>query len=196
MKRSSILLLFLISFCFSVMAQQSILLVTGKRVYVSETKIDNDLILYKTKKGKIRAFAIEEVFSLTRKDNVEVIFYKPDCEDVCFKINQMRDYLHGLADGREAKMWLPAAGGFITGVAAGRYTNPVFSVLAPALFSGGVALVTPKPENLDIPQKYINNEHYITGFQESTKKKRIITSLIGGGVGIALGITSRKFIPL
>jgi len=196
MKLKSILLTLLV-FCFvSSMAQQSILLVSGKRIYVQDTKIDNSgLVLYKTFKGKIKAYEVDEVFSMIRKDSVEVIFYKPECEDVCFKVNQMRDYLHGLADGREVKMWGPMTGNFVLSAAAGASpASPTFSVIVPVLFSGGVGLVNPKIENLDIPLKYQENDHYIEGYRSSVKKKRIITSIIGGGAGLVVGIAARALL--
>ena len=171
--------------------QRSILLNSGKRIYVSDTKIDSSgFLLYKNKRGKVKGFEINEVFLMTRDDGVEVIFYKPTCKDVCFKIDEMRYYLYGIADGREQKTPWAFIGGFAVGAGSGFLIPSFLSPVGPAMTSLGIGLVNPKTKNLNIPEKYKNNNHYIEGYRKSFKKKRITRSLMGGGAGLIVGIAA------
>ena len=189
MKKLSILFIILSIYSFTY-GQQELLLLSGKRIIVKDTKIDSSgVILYKTMKGKVKGFEQEEVFSLTREDKVEVIFYKPDCKDVCFKITQMRDYINGLADGREQKCGIYMIGGAVIGLTSGVLVPSFLSPVAPALTSVGVGIFKPKTEKLKIPEKYNENAHYIEGFQKSVRKKRVTNSIIGGGIGLVVGLS-------
>ncbi len=171
-------------------AQQSILTKSGKKIEISDIKIDSsEFIYYKKTNGKVKWIEAQDIFSWTRKDSVEVIFYKPDCEDVCFKISQMRDYLHGLAD---AKKEYKAPGaliiGFTVGAVSGFLTPAYLSPVAPAANSIIFGATKPKEKDLKIKTDYIDNSHYLEGYKRGIRKKRTINSIVGGGVGVIVGI--------
>jgi hypothetical protein len=186
-----------IAFCFFCLAlffnsqthaQVNILLLSGNRVNIKDYRIDSSgVVLYKDKHDRIHGFEQDEVFSVTRADSVEVIIYKPACTDVCFRINQMRDYLNGTADGKQEKTFWYGAGNFAVGAASG-YLFPFLSPLAPAAASTVIGIVNPKVGKLNIPEQYKDNQHYIEGYTKSVKRKRVMTSILGGGVGIVVGI--------
>ncbi len=174
----------------TVNAQQIILTKSGKKIEISDIKIDSsEFIYYKKPNGKVKWIETQDVFSWTRNDSVEVIFYKPDCEDVCFKISQMRDYLHGLAD---AKKEFKAPGaliiGFTVGATSGFLAPAYLSPIAPAANSIIFGTTKPKDKNLKIKPDYLDNPHYLEGYKRGIRKKRTINSIVGGGVGLIAGI--------
>ena len=182
-------------FMFQANAQQSLLLTNGKKINISELKLDSlNQILYKTPKGHIKMIEADEVFSWTREDSVEVIFYKPECSDVCFRIDQMKDYINGTADGRKHKAHWSTFAGFVTGTVSGMFLATYLTPVLPAGIAGLSGGIKPKEENLNIPKKYKNNKHYIEGYKKSLKQKRVINSIIGGGTGIIAGILIRSLL--
>lgn len=185
-----ILTLFISTIGFS---QQSLMLNSGKRIYITDIKPDTSgIIFYKNLKGKVKWIEMEDVFSWTREDSVEVIFYKPACEDVCFRIDQMRDYLHGKADGLERKTRGATVAGFVVGATSGVLLPAagltIISPLFPASNSIIIGLFNPKPEKNGIKEQYADNNHYKEGYTSSIKKKRIVNSIISGGAGLISGI--------
>jgi hypothetical protein len=169
-------------------AQQSILLMSGNRVIIKDYRIDSSgVVLYKDKRMKVHGLEIDDVFSVIRADSVEEILYKPVCKDVCFRINQMRDYLTGIADGKKEKTFWYGAGNFSVGCAASFFLAP-FLVPVPVAGTSSVAgVISPKENKLRIPENYKENAYYKEGYVKSVKRKRIISSIIGGGSGILIG---------
>ena len=180
-------------FMFQANAQQHLLLTNGKQIEISELKLDSlNHIFYKTQNGKIKWLNTDEVFSWTREDSVEVIFYKPECTDVCFKIEQMKDYLKGTADGRKHEAELSTVSGFAVGTVSGLFLAAYLTPILPAVTAGLNGAFKPKEEKLNIPEKYKDNLHYIEGYKKSVKQKRVINSIIGGSAGIIIGIFVRS----
>ena len=177
-------------------AQQTILLNSGEKKTAYRTSIDDkqDILFYTDKKGAVKWEYLQDVFSLTREDSVHIIFYKPDCEDVCFRIHQMRDYLTGYADANNEPAWLPFTSGLITGGGFSFYFVSVgLSVLAPlppaanALIFGGIR---PNPDNFNIHPEMQDNAHYTEGFLNGLKRRRSRSSILGGAAGLIGGATT------
>ncbi len=192
-----VILIFITSLFVS--AQQSLMLNTGKRLYVSAIKIDTtNILFYKNMKGKVKWVEMEDVFSWTREDSVEVLFYKPACTDVCFRIDQMRDYLHGKADGLEVKTTGAVITGFVVGASSGILFPvmglTIISPVPPTINAMLFGVFRPKPEKNNIKDKYKDNIHYKEGYSGSIRRKRVISSIISGGTGLVLGIIARNVI--
>jgi len=182
------IVLLVLYFVSKIEAQESILLLSGNRVTIKDYRIDSSgVVLYKDKHERIHGFEQDEIFSVTRADSVEVILYQPACKDVCFRIDQMRDYLNGSADGKKEKTFWYGAGNFVVGATSG-YLFPFLSPVVPAATSTLIGVVNPKIHKLNIPEQYKENQHYIEGYTKSVKRKRVMTSILGGAVGIVVGI--------
>jgi hypothetical protein len=193
MKKITFLSVIMLIALSSVFSQENLLLNNGKRILISEIKIDTSgIILYKNIEGNVKWIEFEEVFSWTRDDSVEVIFYKPACEDVCFRIDQMRDYLHGEADGNNVHTYGASIISFIAGAGSG-ILMPVaglyiLSPIPPAVNSGLWGAFRPNADKFEIPEKYKDNSHYKEGFTSSVRRKRVVNSLITGASGLVTGI--------
>ena len=186
----SISLFLLANFSYS---QKTLLLNSGKRIQIQDIQIidSTGIVFYKTIKGKTKWYRVEDVFSWTREDSVEVIIYNPACKDACFRVEEMRDYIHGLADGKENyKSAVPFATGFIVGAGSGFILPPILSPLPPAGTSILFGAIKPRIKNFKIPTQYQNNKFYLEGFKNSVRRKRVIGSILGGAAGIVVGIVT------
>ncbi|MEA2043578.1 MAG: hypothetical protein U9N85_13635 [Bacteroidota bacterium] len=180
--------------------QQEILMKSGKKITAYKVKIDDrqGTLFYKDKKGKVKWEQISDVFSLTREDEVHIIFYQPDCEDVCFKTDQMRDYLQGNAAADEKSMWFPLVSGIVFGSSSSfllvrgglSFLVPVPSAAYATLLGG----IRPNEEKIDFPNKYQSNAHYKEGFVQGLRKRRAVYSILGGGIGIISGVFSANLV--
>ncbi|MEN8120808.1 MAG: hypothetical protein ABFS35_10700 [Bacteroidota bacterium] len=177
-------------------AQNTLLLVTGKKIEIGEFKVGDSLFLaYKNKKGKIRSANLQDVFSVKKKNGEETIFYIPDSTDnETFTINQMRDFVNGAYDARTnyKTPWV-TTGGFVVGGGSAVAVsviglNSLLVPIFPALYSGGVGIVKVKKNKLDIPENLKSNNYYVEGYTRVANHKRINNAIIGSGVGIAIGI--------
>jgi len=179
-------------------AQNTMLLVNGKKIEIGEFKVSDSLFLaYKNKKGKIKSTNLIDVFSVKEQNGKETIFYVPDNIDAeSFTINQMRDFVNGAYDARTnyKTPWI-TTGGFVVGggsavavsaVGLNSLLVPVF----PALYSGGVGMVKVKKEKLNIPDNLKTNDYYMEGYTRVANHKRINNAIIGSGIGMALGIVA------
>lgn len=179
-------------------AQNTLLLVNGKKIEVGEFKVSDSLFLaYKNKKGKIKSVYLHDIFSVQEQNGKETIFYIPDHTDTeSFTINQMRDFVNGAYDARTnyKTPWI-TTGGFVVGggsaVAVSAIgLNSLLVPIFPALYSGGVGIVKVKKDKLNIPDNFKNNDYYLEGYTRVANHKRINNAIIGSGVGMALGIVA------
>ena len=195
---------------FCTQAQQSDLwLRNGKKITISNYSVDeldyyDGKIYYTTIKGKVKSKYMEDVFSVVEKDGEEKIFYKQNMElgEILTPI-QMKSYILGLNEMRNTKIspWVGIGGfasGFITAVTPqpeinfGDNSVPLpLGVFIPITY---VAIMGATPPNADklklrIPDK-ANDEHYLLGYQDGIRKKRIKHSLIGAVIGVAAGFVT------
>lgn len=185
---------------FLIFGQQKILMNSGEVHLAYGVKVDDKqgMLFYKDKKGHVKWEFLQDVFSYQREDSVHVIFYKADCEDVCFKTEQMRQYLEGYAAAADEKT--PWA--FISGVGTGAlssfyFVNIGLSILAPFPPAANAVLFgafRPKEQNFEALEAYKDNPHYTEGYLQRVKKKRTIRSIIGGAVGILGGGAAALFL--
>ena len=179
-------------------AQNTLLLVTGKKIEIGEFKVSDSLFLaYKNKKGKIRSANLQDVFSVKAVNGKETIFYVPDSSDAeSFTIIQMRDFVSGASDARTnyKTPWI-TTGGFVVGggsaiAVSAVGLNSLLVPIFPALYSGGVGIIKVKKDKLNIPDNLKNNDYYVEGYFRVANHKRINNAIIGSGIGMALGIVA------
>ena len=177
-------------------AQNTLLLVTGKKIEIGEFKVSDSLYLaYQNKKGKIRSANLQDVFSVKAVNGKETIFYVPDSADTeSFTTIQMRDFVSGASDARTnyKTPWI-ITGGFVVGggsaVAVSAIgLNSLLVPIFPALYSGGVGIVKVKKEKLNIQDNLKSNNYYMEGYARVANHKRVNNAIIGSGIGMALGI--------
>lgn len=193
MRYSALVLFIIINLNLSI-AQDTICLITGKKIILKEYKIDNfqRKLFYKTKKNKEKSYFLDNIFSIIDTLGKETIIYKPSNNlDFDISVENMRDFIQGASDARQTyKAPLFYIYGFIVGTGSTVFLqNPVYAILP----SGGtsVLLGLPKKSEKRITEKYpeyAGNIHYVKGYNQEVKNKRFMNSVKGAGVGILTGI--------
>lgn len=187
MKIKQIFSLFLISLLvISAQAQDEIWLLNGQKKKVSalEFSEDNLLIRYTNEKGKSKLLSTKELFSATPEGDREYVFYKPTDE---MSIENMKEYMSGEV---EADLNYKAKDEFYSAFALGIASPFIlgkFSPVLPLAYSLTLGQIKPKASRLIISN---DSPHYVKGYQRVVKKKRLISSLIGGGLGLLVGFGS------
>ncbi len=180
-----IFFLFII-FSLSAKAQDEIWLLNGQKMTVSDLEFseDNLTIRYKNEKGKTKLLSTKELFSATPAGDREYIYFKATSE---MSLDNMKEYMNGEAD---ATINYKSKGAFWTGLGIGLASPFALGKLSPIIpiaFSLTLGQVAPKPTKLNIET---NSDNYIKGYQQVAKRKRLVNSLIGGGIGLVGGLTS------
>jgi hypothetical protein len=198
-QRSFVLGFFMLAFFstvfFKANAQHSIWLLDGKKMEVSNFKLNtsDSTINYKTIDGKSRVLPCEQVFAVYDSLGTEQLIYVPNLTDRLFSVEQMKNYLQG---ERDAKLSYNPKGVFWGGVGIGAVTPvllPVIKVhyalspLTSASYSGFMGMKKINESKLNIPEKYKSDQYYLQGYLDAANKKRMKKSLFGGGVGLVVG---------
>jgi hypothetical protein len=193
---------------FDTMAQVSTLwLRNGKKIAINNYSLDTSnyydgKIFYTKLNGSGKSKFKEEVFSVVDKSGNETIFYTPNIElGEILTPEQMKQYVSGIGDSRISRVSpFVMIGGFASGFAGAFVPQPEIEVtsgsmpiqlgvLVPAIYIGVMGATPPNTDKLQ--QNYpvtATNEHYLMGYQEGVKKKRLKNSIIGAGVGFLSGI--------
>lgn len=202
MKRKILIsiLLSVLAFC-NINAQDTILLMKGKRLFVSDSKVEvnakgDTVVSFHTDKGKTKSKRIDKVFSLSSTSG-EQVFYVPDTAAEEPSVENMRRFLQGKADFSGGFSWGFYAGG-VAAMAAGAVIPTLkfkvgsnnadipIGMVVPFGYIFVVGNTTKSVEKLKA--KYPNmsdDEYYIFGAQAAISQKRMRDGALGvltGGV--------------
>jgi len=194
-------LFFLVSFNVTAQQHDTLLLVNGKEVVVSEVQFDSVVVSYKRvkKNGRLKKEALidrEMVFSIKRASGEEVL-YAPTAQEIgsgAFSEREMRFFIMGQQDARtfyKTHWW--SIGGAVIGGGLGYLSyDQIYVAAIPFVYtvSAGIAPVEYRHNNLR--SQYVwQQEAYQLGFFKAAKSKRVFTalktSLAGTIVGVAAG---------
>ena len=193
---------------FDTVAQVSTLLLrNGKKVAITNYSLDtanyyDGKITFTNLDGKVKSKYKEDVFSIVDNADSETILYAQNVEmGEILTPEQMKQYVSGIGDSRKSRVSpLVMIGGFVSGFAGAFVPQPEIEftsgsmpvhlgVLVPAAYIGVMGSITPNANQLT--RNYSVNattEHYLMGYQEGVKKKRLTNSIIGAGAGFIAGI--------
>ena len=165
--------LFFIYFCNSAIAQDTLLLISGRKIIVSSVDLRDNTISYRNFKdgSKLKTIDPFRVFSIIYRDGNERIIYLPDTLDpLDFKVDEMRNFIKGVQDAQDLykNTFLKVTG---TGIGAGFGLLGFYGIIGPPLYSTIVGSFSPHIEKklsfdvsgpaaevLGIPSgKYLNN---------------------------------------
>ncbi|MBR5644927.1 MAG: hypothetical protein IKW77_12175 [Salinivirgaceae bacterium] len=182
-------------------AQDTIMLMKGKRIIVNNSKIDvskngDTIVTYQTLAGKSKSKRASRVFSVSTTSGEQVL-YVPDTAAEEPNVAQMRRFLQGKADFSNGFSWGFFAGG-VAATAAGiaiptlnfkigsNNANIPIGMLVPFGYVFVVGNTTKSVEKLkakypDMP----DDEYYIFGAQAAISQKRMRDGALGvltGGI--------------
>jgi hypothetical protein len=193
---------------FDTTAQVSTLwLRNGKKVAITDYSLDTanyyeGKITFTNLNGKVKSKYKEDVFSVEACSGTETILYAQNVEmGEILTPERMKQYVIGTSDARITKISpMVLVGGLASGLAGafipqpelklGDNTMPIpVGVLIPATYIGVMGATTPNADKLQQNHPIqATDEHYLMGYQEGVKKKRLKNSIIGAGVGFVAGI--------
>ena len=137
--------LFFIYFCHTSIAQDTLLLITGRQIVVSSVDLSDNTIAYRNIKDKSKLKTIDpgRVFSVIYKVGNERIIYQPDSLDPLeFKVDEMRNFIKGEQDASKLykNNFIKAAG---IGIGAGFAYFTFYGLVGPPLYSTIVGSYSP-----------------------------------------------------
>ena len=186
---------------FSASAQDTIMLMRGKRLMVSDSKVEitakgDTVVSYQLPNGKHKSKNAYKVFSISNKDGEQVL-YTPESGEDELTIEQMRRFLQGKADFSHGFSWGFFAGG-IAATTAGVFVPSVRFHVGSSYAAIPIGLIVPfgyvyaignttkaaeklKAQNPDMPE----DEYYVVGAQAAISQQRIMSGALGvltGGI--------------
>lgn len=188
-----ILLLHLLLFTSSIgFSQQKLLLLNGNEINIKSYTIDDIYIGYKKvddKRNKTKVVEKYEVFSITKQDGSEEIFFKPD--SASFSLEEARNFIRGEQAAKQfynrpANKWAAGAVGLSSSVLT------FYSLPAPMLYAVVIGRFNPKkmqiPDGYDAP--FSSTEEYRAGYNKKARHLKIQQSLKWGYIGLGIGLTA------
>lgn len=178
---------------FSQTGNDTILLLNGNEIITNIIDTTNASLSFKNPKRPKKNIVIENdrVFSIRNKSGEIIIYIYDTVIGNEFTINEMRYFIHGEQDAQKnyratGAFW----GNLFVGAGAG-LTGFFFCPVIPFAFTAlsGIPKVRIKKNTVSDPE-YLNHPEYLMGYVRVADKKRKISSLVSGGIGLGLGLTT------
>src|SRR3989339_331032 len=203
-----LLFLFIILLISSVSYSQfTVLLTNGEKFLLSNYRYNDfgTAIIWKNTFQETQEVDIDLVFSIIDASGREEVIYKTDTSKEDFMtVDQMRDFVHGESDAREKYKcnWC-----FVTGVLIGTaspFITPLigiksilYSPLLPTATSSGIGFTGASRRKIAKQNpEMVTNEHYVLGYCEVSSQKKLKSTIIGSGIGLAIGVIATIFLNL
>lgn len=181
-------------------AQDTIMLMNGKRLFATKSEVvinskGDTLLNYQLEDGKQKSKHIGKVFSVNGKSG-ETVFYTPETHDDELTVEQMRQYLNGRADFKKGFAWGFYASG-IASVAAAAAIPPIninigndgnfpIGIMIPFAYVFVAGNTTKSAEKLKkLNPNLSDNEYYLLGAQSAISQRRMRDGALGvltGGI--------------
>ena len=191
-------------------AQDTIMLMRGKRLLVSDSKVEitakgDTVVSYQLPNGKHKSKNAYKVFSISNKSGEQVLYTPESLEDE-LTVEQMRRFLQGKADFSHGFSWGFFAGG-VAATTAGAFVPSIRFNVGSSNAAVPIGLIVPfgyvyvvgnttkaaeklKAQNPNMP----DDEYYMLGAQAAVSQQRVISGALGilsGGViwGVVVAIS-------
>ena len=189
----SIFLLLLV-FLSPTSGQDTLVMLNGKyKTEIDFLSLQNGIIEYRTDKKNtsyINHLAQDEVLAVFSNEGRFIVTHFTDSSGNKLSDEAMYDYIQGMTDARASyrNILVPAAC-FTISAATGIFVGVPFGLLVPLALPVAKTIHEPKTENLHIDDvKDVQNEHYVSGYKEIAKNKKVRSSVISSGSGFLLGL--------
>ena len=193
MKIKQAVLVFLISAICIPMSygQGTIQMLNGKEKRYMTYQIQDEYVLFQPEskpdswKKRLDRY---NVFSITPDNGAEIVIYDPDTTDGLEpNVQEARQFIEGekmaIAEYRKP---LNVISGI--GVGIGSSFAQFYGIPGPAIYSAILGRVSPK-----LPKSHRGTEYpeaFFAGYQKKARTMKINKSLLGGGIGFAVGFTA------
>lgn len=174
-------------------AQNTVQMLNGKTVVIGDYNWDEqeELLLYFTKKGKIKDLDKYSIFSIVDSVGNEILIYEPDTFITeSFSIDQMRTFIDGEREALENfKCPFATAAGVIVGVSSPVFLQPFYAFAPPAIATASMEFVDVRQKRVfkKYPEK-ASDYYFVQGYREAASAKRMDRVMKGSLGGFVLGI--------
>jgi hypothetical protein len=171
-------------------SQGKLVFLNGREKRFSTAEVRGEFVVYKPEgnlSDRFRKADRYNVFSIVRDSSGEELIYNPDTlVDDDPKVEEAREYIKG---EQYAMRVYKKPINTITGVAAGAAGSfaGYYGLVVPIVYSAVIGRFDPKIPSAD---KTVYSESFIAGYQRKSRNIKIKNSLIGGGIGFAVGLTT------
>lgn len=176
---------------FSQNGKDTILLLNGGIVIGTVIDTLNGLTTLKNPKDSTKNAVIENdrIFSITNANGESIMYVYDTILGNEFTIDEMRYFILGEQDAEKGFKAKGAFWGNMLLGAAGGVTGSFLCPIPPFAFTAlsGVPRVKVKTSSVS-KIDYIKHDTYIMGYERVARKKRKLSSLVGGGIGIGVGL--------
>ncbi len=171
--------------------KDTILLLNGGVVIGTVIDTLNGVTTIKNPKDSTKNSIIENdrIFSITNGDGESIMYVYDTLIGNEFTIDEMRYFILGEQDAERGFKAKGAFWGNMLLGAAGGITGSFLCPIPPFAFTALSGLPKVKVKSSSVSNiEYIKHDTYIMGYERVARKKRKLSSLIGGGIGIAAGL--------
>lgn len=171
--------------------KDTVLLLTGAILtgVISEITPTYLTIKDSDKMAKGTVVETERIFSYSNQSGEHVLYFVDSTVGNEFTIADMRYFIRGEQDGKSGFKARPAFyTNMLIGVGGG-ISGTFFFPIPPFLFATmvGIPKVKIKQNTVRYPDD-LNHPIYVMGYERMARRNRKIQSLIGGGIGLAVGL--------
>ncbi|MFN9597012.1 MAG: hypothetical protein ACK560_09495 [Bacteroidota bacterium] len=171
--------------------QGTIQMLNGKEKRYMTYKVQDEYVLFQPESKpdswskRLDRF---NVFSITPDNGAEIVVYDPDTTDGLEpNVQEAREFIAGekLAIAEYRKPLNVISG---IGVGIGSGFAQYFGIPVPVVYSAAIGRVSPRLPKAHRDLQY--SEPFVAGYQKKARTMKINKSLLGGGIGFALGFTA------
>ncbi|MFM8916457.1 MAG: hypothetical protein ACKOGP_01795, partial [Bacteroidota bacterium] len=194
MKIRSTVLAFLFSTICSTwcIGQGTIQMLNGKEKRYMTYKIQDEYILFQPEYSEPDSWSKRldrfNVFSIKPDNGAEIVVYDPDTTDGLEpNVEEARQFIAGekLAIGEYRKPLNVITG---IGIGIGSGFAQYFGIPVPVIYSAAIGRVSPRLPKAHRDLQY--SESFVAGYEKKARTMKINKSLLGGGIGFAVGFTA------
>jgi hypothetical protein len=175
----------------------TVYLMSGRTVagVVKDSTNEGQLKILIPRKGNFKAdfVDLDLVYSVKYSNGSEKVFYKQDTLfGNYFTAQEVKYFMAGERDAwhyYRCPVWV--AGAFAAGFAGGASGRFIVTLLPPFAYALGTSFFRTKikPGTVSNPE-YLKYDTYLFGYEKEAKKRRVMRSLLWGGIGMVAGVTS------
>lgn len=191
------ILFILMNLSFSLSAQDTLTLMSGKSLVVKNVGLSGYSVSYRTTKAKskLKSINIDKVFSIKYANGTERIIYLPDSlETDEYSVSEMRMFIKGEQDAiKYFKNDLNKVGAFLFGAGSAYFS--FYGIVGPAVYSTLVGSFSPDVRKQKTSDPALMEVvEYRDGYALKMRNIKTKNSLIYGLAGFATGIITYSII--
>ena len=176
---------------YSQSGKDTILLLNGAVMVGTVIDTTNGVTSIKNPKDSTKNIMIENdrIFSITNAGGESIIYVYDTLIGNEFTIDEMRYFILGEQDAEKGFKAKGAFWGNMLLGAAGGVTGSFLCPIPPFAFTALSGLPRVKVKSSSVSNiEYIKHDTYIMGYERVARKKRKLSSLAGGGIGLGVGL--------